>query len=184
MACAHARISATASRRFGSSSPARKKIPLNPSGKSKVKLVPSCPGKRGVGHRHERWGRLRWTRQRQARGSDRRAVLTVSEHGAQTNGADAYGKTVWSWHPLLVSSRRRFAKSNRASCAVNSLATVTRRIRRRGERGISRKTIAQGMPDCSDCTCMLVCVSLCAYCTRDRGCSKHPAFPAPSDFRG
>jgi hypothetical protein len=37
--------------------------------------------------------------------------------------------------------------------------TVTRRIRRRGERGISRKTIAQGMPGCSDCTCMLACVS-------------------------
>ena len=31
-----------------------------------------------------------------------------------------------------------------------------------------------------DCTCMLVCASLCALCTRDRGCSKHPAFPAPS----
>ena len=27
--------------------------------------------------------------------------------GAQTNGAVAYGKTVWFWHPLLVSSRRR-----------------------------------------------------------------------------
>src|SRR5258708_12818138 len=27
---------------------------------------------------------------------------------------------------------------------------------------------------------MLVCVFLCAYCTRDRGCSAHPAFPAPS----
>src|SRR6476659_3679543 len=24
----------------------------------------------------------------------------------------------------------------------------------------------------------------CAHCTRDRGCSAHPAFPAPSDFRG
>jgi hypothetical protein len=27
---------------------------------------------------------------------------------------------------------------------------------------------------------MLVCVILCAFCTRDRGCSVHPAFPAPS----
>ena len=27
---------------------------------------------------------------------------------------------------------------------------------------------------------MLVCVFLCASCTRDRGCSAHPAFPAPS----
>ena len=31
--------------------------------------------------------------------------------------------------------------------------------------------------------CMLVCNLLCANRTRDRGCSKHPDFPAPSDFR-
>ena len=37
----------------------------------------------------------------------------VSDHGARTNDANAYGKTVWSWHPLLVSSWRRFAKPNR-----------------------------------------------------------------------
>ena len=29
---------------------------------------------------------------------------SVSGHSAQTNGAVAYGKTVWSWHPWLVSS--------------------------------------------------------------------------------
>ena len=57
-----------------------------------------------------------------------------------------------------------------------------RGIRLQGERGISRQTIAQGMPECSGCTCMLVCASLCIHCTRDRGCSEHPAFPAPSVF--
>jgi hypothetical protein len=31
---------------------------------------------------------------------------------------------------------------------------------------------------------MLVCVFLCAACTRDLGCSAHPAFPAPSSFLG
>ena len=52
---------------------------------------------------------------------------------------------------------------------VNPSATVTRRIRRRGEHVISRKAIAQGMPDCSDCTCMLVCALLCAFLhTRSR----------------
>ena len=35
--------------------------------------------------------------------------------GAETNGADANGKTVWSWHPLLVSSRRRCNEPDRAS---------------------------------------------------------------------
>ena len=56
-------------------------------------------------------------------------------------------------------------------------------IRLQGELGISRQTIAQGMPECSSCTCMLVCALPCAHCTRDRGCSKHPAFPAPSVLR-
>src|SRR6266851_5017597 len=31
---------------------------------------------------------------------------------------------------------------------------------------------------------MLVCVSSHSFCTRDRGCSVHPAFPAPSDHQG
>ena len=57
--------------------------PLRRHPKSALKLPPSRPEKRGVGHRHERWDGLRWTRQRQARGRDRRAVRTVSEHSAQ-----------------------------------------------------------------------------------------------------
>ena len=84
----------------------------------------------------------------------------------------------------LCQVMRRRNQPDRVSISLNPLATVTRRIRRRGERGISRKAIAQGTSECSACTCMLVCVSLCAYCTRDRGCSKHPAFPAPSFFEG
>jgi hypothetical protein len=65
--------------------------------------------------------------------------------------------------------------------AFNPLTTVTRRIRRRGEHGISRKTIAQGRrnaPTVPVCSCALAIV----FCTRDRGCSKHPAFPAPSSL--
>ena len=41
-------------------------------------------------------------------------------NGALTNGADAYGKTVWSWHPLLVSSRRRRCRPNRARQDLSS----------------------------------------------------------------
>src|SRR5205807_3869098 len=59
-------------------------------------------------------------------------------------------------------------------------ATEAKGIRLRGERGISRQTIAQGRPDALRWTCMLVCALLCAHCTRDRGCSAHPVFPAPS----
>ena len=53
----------------------------------------------------------------------------------------------------------------------------------RGDHVISRKAIAQGMSDCLRCP-------VCSYaqsstiCVRDRGCSAHPAFPAPSEFRG
>src|SRR3954451_12104738 len=51
-----------------------------------------------------------------------------------------------------------------------------------GRPRISRKTIAQGRPGVLRWTCMLVCAPFCANCTRDRGCSAHPVFPAPSDF--
>src|SRR6266849_10285677 len=62
--------------------------------------------------------------------------------------------------------------------------TVTRRIRRRGEHAISRKTIARGMPvDPSEpVVTTLVCFVL--FRTRGCGCSGHPAFPAPSIFLG
>jgi hypothetical protein len=91
----------------------------------------------------------------------------------------ADGKTVWSWHPLLVSSRRRFAKPNRATRAANSPATEARGIRLRGERGISRKTIAQGKPGVPAHLRSAVCIF-----AHDCGCHGHPAFPAPSISRG
>jgi hypothetical protein len=165
------------------------------SASRQTQITPTTPAvpsrERGVGHRHERWGGLRWTRQRQVREEVRRAVIrerstarrrTALKRLRQIFGwpalgwlkflaeEAAYGKTVWSWRPWLVSSRRRFAKPDRAMRAVNSPATEARGIRLRGELGISRKTIAQGMPGCSGCTCMLVCAFLSASCTRDRGC--------------
>jgi hypothetical protein len=100
----------------------------------------------------------------------------------RTYDADAYGKTVWFWHPWLVSSCRWRNRSNRIGLAIKPAAMEAKGIRLQGEHGISRKAIAQGMPECSDCTCMLVCAFLCTHCTRDRGCSVHPAFPAPSVF--
>jgi hypothetical protein len=36
------------------------------------------------------------------------------------------------------------------------------------------------MSECSPLTCMLVCANCATLGTRDRGCSAHPAFPAPS----
>jgi hypothetical protein len=61
------------------SSPSRKNIPLPSSGKSELGIPPSCPAKRGVGRRHERWGRERWTL-----------------NARKTKPHEAYGEGVWS----------------------------------------------------------------------------------------
>jgi hypothetical protein len=55
----------------------------------------------------------------------------------------------------------------------------TRRIRLQGERGISRQTIAQGMPECSGCTCMLVCATLytIAHETAGAASTRHSLLP-------
>ena len=52
----------------------------------------------------------------------------------------------------------------------------------RGEHVISRKATAQGMSDVLRCP-VCSCAHYLYHCTRDRGCSAHPAFPAPSDLR-
>jgi hypothetical protein len=60
--------------------------------------LPSRPGKRGVGHRHERWGGERWTRQCRRASVIAGRILSIREwpQCAQTNGIEAYGKIVWS----------------------------------------------------------------------------------------
>jgi hypothetical protein len=55
-----------------------------------------------------------------------------------TKRADADGKAVWSWRP---DAGVKFRVKPRE-------ATVARKPGHRGERGISRKAIAQGRPDC------------------------------------
>src|SRR5215207_7746566 len=87
----------------------------------------------------------------------------------------------------------RTAKSCGSGAAVLALrpreATLLRdnggkRAVLRGEHEVSRKAIAQGRPECFALPCMLVCSFVCANRTRDRGCSKHPVFPAPSTLFG
>ena len=64
--------------------------PQKYSASRETQITPTTPAirpeKRGVGHRHERWGGLRWTRQRRAR-EVFAGRASVSEHRAQTNGA-------------------------------------------------------------------------------------------------
>src|SRR6186997_3489322 len=86
-----------------------------------------------------------------------------------TCAADAYGEVVWFG--------RRGAG---AKLAIRSAGDGGKRAVLRGEHEVSRKAIAQGRPECFALPCMLVCSFVCANRTRDRGCSKHPVFPAPS----
>ena len=58
-----------------------------------------------------------------------------------------------------------------------------RGIRLQGERGISRQPIAQGMPECSGCTCMLVCASIYILHTRPR-VQQAPGIPCSLSFEG
>src|SRR5260370_396210 len=149
---------------------------------------------RGVGRRHERWDEMRWTRQRRARTrsqggcpvSDHRAPDERRQSPAKPFGEDGWLRTAKSCGPgtrCWCQVGGGFANPTRLDQIINPPTTAPRRIRPRGKPGISHKTIAQGTPGCSDCTCMLVCAFFFARCTRDRGCSKHPAFPAPSVSR-
>ena len=54
---------------------------------------------------------------------------------------------------------------------------MTTGIRRRGEKGISRKATAQGRPGVSGFTCMPLCICLRYLRTADRGCQPAPGLP-------
>ena len=53
-----------------------------------------------------------------------------------------------------------------------------------GEREAAVKTIAQGMPGVSAALSLLACAKCTFFARKARGCSQHPAFPAPSFHRG
>src|SRR5258705_11294150 len=70
-----------------------------------------------------------------------------------------------------------------SSLREEAQATVSNKPGHRGEREVSRKTIARGMPGRSGVTVVTMLVCLFFY-TRGCGCIERPAFPAPSDFKG
>jgi hypothetical protein len=74
------------------------KISLPPSGKSFLRLPPSCPQGRGVGHRHRTlgWDAVDAGGIVRAMGSQG-GINSVSGHrNVPTSGAEAYGKVVWT----------------------------------------------------------------------------------------
>jgi hypothetical protein len=93
---------------------------------------------------------------------------------APTNDAKAYGEVVWSWRP----------DAGAKLCGMIHKATGARKPGPRGERDISRKTIAWGMPDVSGASAVNTRVHTpTTKRTRGCGCIGHPAFPAPSDLQ-
>jgi len=148
--------------------------------------TPAIPSLRGaIARRHERGAGCG------GRESVRRATAVAGRDephercaACKMIGAFADGEAVWFWHPLLVLSSRRLVGPTGHRQNLNPRMTVARRIRRRGERGISRKTIARGMPGLLRCTCGDYARVLCLIRTRGCGCSWHPAFPAPSVYLG
>jgi hypothetical protein len=119
-----------------------------------------CPPRGAYRDRHGRWARdamavgLRTRRMRLSRGRRSRVVLTPRRWREAGDNAFA----LWP-------------------------ATVTKKPDRRRERGISRKAIAQGMPDRFGGP---VVTNSCAFyfCARGCGRAKRPAFPAPSAVEG
>jgi len=110
------------------SSPSAKDFPLCPTGKSSLQAGPVRAHQRGrIAIVTKRWAWMRWTRLAQ---STKRNPRT-----AKSCGPDA---------PTLASSWRR--------CFRIALATVARKPGHRGERDISCKTIARGMPGVSGVT--------------------------------
>ena len=119
----------------------------------------------------------RWTRGARAREvlqGGLRLRLGAREQSIRAGRAAqfAYGKSVWFWHPWLVSSWRRLNESNRVRSAANPAATEAKGIRLREERAIIRQTIAQGRPDALRWTCMLVCALLCAIAHETAGAAR------------
>jgi hypothetical protein len=77
-------------------------------------------------------------------------------------------------------SCRSGAPMQASSLREEAQATVSNKRGHRGEREVSRKTIAQGMPGVSGVTVVTTLVCLFFY---TRGCGRiaRPAFPAPSE---
>ena len=82
-------------------------------------------------------------------------------------------KSCGSDAPMLASSLREEAQM-----------TVSNKPGHRGEREVSRKTIARGMPGETGVTVVTMLVCFVLFRTRGFGRIERPAFPAPSVFFG
>ena len=122
---------------------------------------------------------MRWTRQRQAR-SVFAGRLSVSEHGAQDDRRCSVRQNRVVLTPVagaklpVANSIQPDRLSHQAGGDGGKTNSSPGRARHKpsnhcaGNAGVLRLYLYARVR------------SLCNICTRDRGCSKHPAFPAPS----
>ena len=122
---------------------------------------------RGVSRSSRTRGGMRWTRQRQAREDVRRAAIRERTRRARRRRCGVrQNRVVLASVADVKLPVASLVQPDRS--AIKPAAMEARRIRLHGERGISRQPIARGMPECSGCTCMLVCASHYILHTRPR----------------
>src|SRR5438876_1807080 len=143
------------------SSPKIKNISLHNSGNQNYNCTRLAPTRGAYHDRHDTWGA----------GCDGRfGVRHVFSCRTKTPGRTA--KSCGPGAAMLASSLWSYPQ-----------VTVAKKPAHRGEHEVSRKAIAQGMSECFRCP-VCSCAPNAQFGTRDRGCSAHPAFPAPSIFEG
>src|SRR6266436_5453644 len=146
----------------------------------------SHPSRGAYRDRHGRWDGMRWTRQRRARGRDRRAGRKIRERSSSARDerrcCGRRSRVVLT--PVAgVKSRGGFVGPTGRVKPSNSRGDGDKKELVAGE--ITKetvKTIAQGRPD-DPPTPVVTTVCFLPLHT-GHGCGGHPAFPAPSLFRG
>ena len=135
-----------------------------------------------IARRHERGTGCGGRRQRQAR-SVFAGRLSVSGHGAQDDRRCGVrqNRVVLASVADVKLPVANWIQPDRS--AIKPAAMEAKGIRLQGELGISRQTIAQGMPACSGCTCMLVCASHYILHTRPR-VQQAPGIPCSLSLEG
>ena len=91
---------------------------------------------------------MRWTQERRRETVSQGEIVVSDLPTRGTNGAFSVRQNRVVPTPVAGAKLSVASSIQPDPIPIKPAATVTRRIRRRGERGISRKTIAQGMPDC------------------------------------
>jgi hypothetical protein len=144
-------------------------------------LFPRCPvSTRGADRASSRTrDGMRWTQQRQARDVVRRAGFPVSGHGAQDDRRCSVRQNRVVLTPVAGAKLPVANSTQPDRSAIKPAAMEAKGIRLQGERDISRQPIARGMPECSGCTCMLVCAPLYTIARETAGAAstRHSLLP-------